>query len=1018
MNMGNAARRHAWLAGVIALILSFSFAGCAGSPKPAPEPAVVPAPEPAPDLATLIGTKDTAALRKFFSNRAALDSPDVNGNYPLHNAVEQDAPDIVELILVLGAKVDPLDKQGRTPLRLAIDEGKANDAKILAQRGADLFAKDPSGTTAAEAAIAKGGDLLLAVFGGPNINAKSADGTTALMVAADRLSEKAVADLLGAGADPLAKDNSGRSALDFALLHPDRIEAGRIAETLVMRGVNPTIGNWSWFAQAIRAADYTAIRFDDGKTPLHMAVELKASGIVQFLLSRGANPNVRSSSGSTPLHDAIRSGWIEGASILLAGKADPNARDGFDNTPLHIALPVGKVQQGVELLLSKGADPSLKDRNGNTPLHVAVQVGYPVKVVEELLAAGAQANAANSEGDTPLVLSVRSQHIEYIAALLKAGGDIFATNLRAESAISLAITQASAESQASAAPRAAAGSSTGAAATGTGGANSAVGAAAPASSPSAPAAGNAASATADSSGSSSSTPGFAVLTALLSPANVIARDSQGNTPLAIAVNLKASPAVIDLIVAKGGDVNSRNNAGDTPLHLAVRQGLRIQGEELLASKAYIFAANAKGETPVSIGLTAAGGPLDWLFNSAVVAARDRNGDTILHHAARRNLASVLPFLGQKGVQIDARNADGMTALALAVEADASESVKALLAMGASASVRDAMGDTSLHAAMLWGATKSVPLLLDAGADPAARNFAGETPLHYAVKKRDLDGVAILLDHKAPLEARDNRGDTPLAVAARSGRTDIEAKLVASGADVEARNMGGKTPLLLAVEANDTAMAKTLVAAGGDILAVDASGVSPVPAAAAKSLPLLDVLLAPIAINRKDSEGRNALRVLVDASASVEAIELTIAKGAALDSRDRRSTTPLHAALTVGELPAVTLLASAGADLYAKDADGETPASLAIAKGGASLKALLAMPLSSALPSLVSTASRIKSLDPLGNGLLSYAALAGNEAAVDSLLAMGADKTLRNIFGETPSEVAAKRGNEALAAKLK
>ncbi|MDA8410885.1 MAG: ankyrin repeat domain-containing protein, partial [Treponema sp.] len=395
MNMGKAAGRSASLAGLIVLVLTLAFSACASAPKPAPPP-VAAAPEPAPDLAALIGSKDTPALRKFFSNRAALDTPDANGNYPLHSAVEQDAPDILELILVLGAKVDPLDKQGRTPLRLAVDEGKARDAKVLAQRGADLFAKDAGGTTVAEAAIAKGGDMLLAVFGGANLNVKGPDGKTALMIAADRLSEQGVNDLLKAGADPSIRDNSGRSALDFALLHPDRIEAGRIAETLVLRGANPSIGNWSWFAQAIRAADFTSTRFEDGKTPLHKAVEIKAGGIVQFLLSRGANPNAHDGSGSTPLHEAMRLGWVDGAAILLAGKADPNARDGFDNTPLHIALPPGSRQAGVELLLSKGADPTHKDRNGNTALHVAVQVGYSAKIIGELLAAGASANAANS----------------------------------------------------------------------------------------------------------------------------------------------------------------------------------------------------------------------------------------------------------------------------------------------------------------------------------------------------------------------------------------------------------------------------------------------------------------------------------------------------------------------------------------------------------------------------------------------------------------------------------------------
>jgi ankyrin repeat protein len=157
---------------------------------------------------------------------------------------------------------------------------------------------------------------------------------------------------------------------------------------------------------------------------------------------------------------------------------------------------------------------------------------------------------------------------------------------------------------------------------------------------------------------------------------------------------------------------------------------------------------------------------------------------------------------------------------------------------------------------------------------------------------------------------------------------------------------------------------------------------------------------------------------VDGGASTEAIELAIAKGSSIDARGTKATTALEAALRSGNFPAVTLLASAGADLYARDADGETPASLALAGPPEALAALLALPAASALPSLVSLMDRIKGADPLGNGLLAYAALAGNEAAVDKLLAMGADRAQRNILGENAADIAKKRGFIALATKLR
>jgi len=93
--------------------------------------------------------------------------------------------------------------------------------------------------------------------------------------------------------------------------------------------------------------------------------------------------------------------------------------------------------------------------------------------------------------------------------------------------------------------------------------------------------------------------------------------------------LKAAPDAVAMIIAKGSDVNARNNAGDAPLHIAVRQGLRPQGEGLLLAKADIFASNVRGDSPLSLALTAAGGPIEWLFTSQTMASRDANGDAPL-----------------------------------------------------------------------------------------------------------------------------------------------------------------------------------------------------------------------------------------------------------------------------------------------------------------------------------------------------------------------------------------------------
>ena len=287
----------------------------------------------------------------------------------------------MELLLALGAKPELKDKAGLSPLRLAIDKGANDCVKVLVDKGADIFSADNSGSTALEAALAKGGDTLSSAFSPKNVNVTGEDGKAALHIAADRLLEDQCSRLLAAGADVNLSDASGQTPLDLALLHPDRIEAARVAEILVLKGGTTSFADFAWFAQAARALDYGSLRYEDGSTPLHQAVAHRQKGFVEFLLSRKVNPNVRNGAGSAPLHEAVRAGWLEGAEMLLKAGADPNVRDNFDNTPLHIVLPEEGRNGGVSLLLKYGADPSLKDRNGNTPLHVAIQVAYPIEMI-------------------------------------------------------------------------------------------------------------------------------------------------------------------------------------------------------------------------------------------------------------------------------------------------------------------------------------------------------------------------------------------------------------------------------------------------------------------------------------------------------------------------------------------------------------------------------------------------------------------------------------------------------------
>ena len=71
--------------------------------------------------------------------------------------------------------------------------------------------------------------------------------------------------------------------------------------------------------------------------PLHAATRSGNIGMLLYLLSKGANPNVVNSWGSSPLHVAVIAGQLEAAKILISAGANINENNFFVQTPLTLA---------------------------------------------------------------------------------------------------------------------------------------------------------------------------------------------------------------------------------------------------------------------------------------------------------------------------------------------------------------------------------------------------------------------------------------------------------------------------------------------------------------------------------------------------------------------------------------------------------------------------------------------------------------------------------------------------------
>ena len=251
-------------------------------------------------------------------------------------------------------------------------------------------------------------DLKKALDQGMTPNAKTKQGTTALMFAARDLDK--VKLLLDRGADVNARSESGYSAIMVASRYHGNTEVARL---LLKHGakVNPpeglavtNSGSAIFFAATngdtdlARALMDAGARVDDqmrvfGETwvsPLLFATFRDDTAMMEYLLEKGADPNMEHADKLTPLHRAAITNQAQAARVLIANGAKVNHVDDLGMTPLLYAASIDYGDTAVvESLLAAGADRNVKDKQGRTALELAR--AYQHTAIANVLAGKAQA---------------------------------------------------------------------------------------------------------------------------------------------------------------------------------------------------------------------------------------------------------------------------------------------------------------------------------------------------------------------------------------------------------------------------------------------------------------------------------------------------------------------------------------------------------------------------------------------------------------------------------------------------
>lgn len=397
-------------------------------------------------------------------------------------------------------------------------------------------------------------------------------------------------------------------------------------------------------------------------------------------------------------------------------------------------------------------------------------------------------------------------------------------------------------------------------------------------------------------------------------ADVNATQADGTTALHWAAHWDDLASATALIKA-GATVTAANRYGVTPLVLACENGSARMITALLDAGADANVATT-GEPPILVAARAghADAVKALLARGADVHATEKwRGQDALMWAAGDDHADVVRLLVEHGANVNAHSPGGFSALLFAAREGAMDSVRVLLDHGAP--VNDALtnGSTALSTAISALHYELAAYLIQRGADVNRADKAGLTPLHVLVQARNPGATAALRTGKGKSDSLElltlllKAGAQPNARTAAVPNRETSERAILIDVTL---NTGGATPFLFAARGADVPAMRLLAAAGGNPNLPTLEGVTPLMA------------VAGVGYVETNDAGANTEKELT------ESLLLLLDLGADVNASSQHGQTALHGAVYRGIDSLISLLASRGASIDAKDQYDRTPLILA------------------------------------------------------------------------------------------
>ena len=346
------------------------------------------------------------AVKWFLERGATVACDEKRGWNTLHHAAQGGDTDIISLIHTHLPNIDSKTREGDTPLMLAALCGKLIAVKWFLEKGATVACENDVGWNTLHYA-AQGGDtdiISLIHTHLPNIESKTGNGYTPLMVAASRGELLAVKWFLEKGATVACEDSRG-----WSMFH----HAARGGDTDIISLIHTHLPN----------IDSKTV---EGDTPLMVATLWGKLHAVKWFLEKGATVACENNVGWNTLHYAAQGGDTDIISLIHTHLPNIESKTGEGYTPLMVAALCGKLH-AVKWFLEKGATVACEDKSGWNMLHLAAE-GGDTDIISLIHTHLPNIDSKTGEGDTPLMLAASCGKLHAVKWFLEKGATVACEN--------------------------------------------------------------------------------------------------------------------------------------------------------------------------------------------------------------------------------------------------------------------------------------------------------------------------------------------------------------------------------------------------------------------------------------------------------------------------------------------------------------------------------------------------------------------------------------------------------------